>query len=224
MYQGLPELRKWRICVYVRKCNVDAINDELEMNLGGQRRVRCAIHEQFLVKQPTTCTLQCCIRLCTRSCRWICQARRLQCLIGLWYCHGKDLVNKSCVSDVNLDMTGRLLRNKQPRAATVALATSDSESDCDVDERILAPLRIDDFSSADDWLPLHSRKDSIPVYDVNRRVPGHYLWNDAYSVMHRTDRYSRVRSNAILHHIVAAGKCASVSLLYPEAQLFPRIF
>jgi hypothetical protein len=145
MHQGLPRSCNWRICVYVRQRNLKAVNEELQMNLGGQQRMRCAIHLQFLVKHPNTCTLRCCVSRCTRTCRWICQAGRLQCPIGLCHCHGKDLVSRTFVTDVEMAMEGRLLRQTQPRATTVPFSTSDSESEHDVDERILAPLGTDDF-------------------------------------------------------------------------------
>jgi len=42
--------------------------------------------------------------------------------------------------------------------------------------------------------------------------------------MNRGKRYSDVISNAILEHVVASTNSASISLLYPEGQLFQIIF
>ena len=50
-------------------------------------------------------------------------------------------------------------------------------------------------------------------------------WNQGYGVMTRRNAIgSNVQANAMLQHIVATSNNASVSLLYPESQLFPRIF
>ena len=100
----------------------------------------------------------------------------------------------------------------------------DSDLD-DIDTRVLAPLGIDDFNvDPDAQPPMHSRRDIIPIYDVKRHVPSHVIWNNQYSVLRRGRRFSNVKSNAIIEHIVACTNSPSISLLYPEGQLFPRIF
>jgi len=52
----------------------------------------------------------------------------------------------------------------------------------------------------------------------------HFLWNFHYNVIQRVNRFSDIRTNALMQNIVNMSTSASVSLLYPEGQLFPRIF
>ena len=73
--------------------------------------------------------------------------------------------------------------------------------------------------------PQHSREDMIPIFDVNRNISNHYLWNQKYNVMRRSyGAASTAHKNAIGEHIVAVTGNASVSLMYPKGQLFPSMF
>jgi hypothetical protein len=112
---------------------------------------------------------------------------------------------------------------------------SATDSDCDGNSdlldlcdnernEVLAPIGIAEYFSDEELPPAHTRRDLIPIYDVNRNVPSHLIWNNQYNVMRRGSRFSDVHSNAIIEHIVALTNSPSVSLLYPEGQLFPRIF
>lgn len=95
-----------------------------------------------------------------------------------------------------------------------------------MDERVMAPVGLAGMTEADELAPLHSRKDVVPIYDVSRTaLASHYLFNVRYNVMrhsHGTD--SNLRVNALLEHIVACTDSPCTSLLYPEGQMFPRIF
>jgi len=155
------------------------------------------------------------------------------------------LIAGDAVVAVEIDMVGRILRSNTTGAnadrqhysdvedddsppvddgCRVCGVDSDSSDDDDMDPRVLAPIGVDDVPSDDGPAPLHTRRDIIPIFDINRTVPSHLIWNSQYGVMRRGERYANVRSNAILEHIVASTNSASVSLLYPEGQLFPRIF
>jgi len=147
--------------------------------------------------------------------------------------HGKDLLEDSVTTTVVAGMDGRNLH--VPRSKTAQrhddegdvepISTdSDSDNDSNAEERILAPLDMDDFADQSGPTPMHSRKNLIPVYEVGRHLPSHFVWNCHYGVMRRTSRYSCTRTNAIIEHIAAMSGDASVSLLYPEAQIMPRIF
>jgi Helitron helicase-like domain at N-terminus/PIF1-like helicase len=90
---------------------------------------------------------------------------------------------------------------------------------------VLAPIGIDDFPSEIGAPPIHSRRDLVPIFDINnKKVASHLIFNTHYNVMRRGNRFSDARSNAIMEHIVATTGSPSVSLLYPEGQIFPRIF
>jgi len=227
----------WQILVYARTVSKNVMNEQLECSLNAQQRMHCDYHKLFLVKQPLTCELGCCVKNCTRTARWRCMARGLLCVHGICLAHGTDLVNGDDVVQIEDGMDGRVLKKpKLPVVDTSSEAASrgtsritspdsdlDSDED-DIDVRVLAPIGMEDICSDNDPAPVHSRRDLIPMYDTNQHLPAHYLWNSRYNVMRRTSRNCSVRTNAILQHIVSSTNDASVSLLYPEAQLFPRIF
>ena len=51
----------------------------------------------------------------------------------------------------------------------------------------------------------------IPIYDVNRSIPGHYIWNKGYGVLRRRMHlHSNVQVNAMLQHIVSVTNNACV--------------
>jgi hypothetical protein len=227
----------WRILVYVRRCQLTDIDNDISNNLNRQRRMKCNMHRLFLVKQSVRCDMKCCVKDCTRNARWGCYGRGVSCPHSVCFAHGKDIISGNDVVDVHVDMLGRSLPQNRARADNadsnivldidddVRLNVDSDVDDDDLDPRVLAPLGIDDFFAEPDAMPpTHSRRDMVPIYDVNRDVPSHVIWNSFYNVMHRSDRHSEVRSNAILEHIVASTNSASVSLLFPEGQLFPRIF
>ena len=221
---------RWQLLVYAKKNDKAVMNQQLVSNLNAQQRMRCVVHKLFLVKQPLTCRLRCCVENCYRTARWTCTARGEKCGQSICLTHGQDICNGDAVVDIEIGMSGRRLQQAQvpPVDESSALSSpgADDEFDFDedIDHRVLAPISMEDFVGDSDPAPLHSRQDVIPIYDVNRHIPAHYLWNNRYNVMRKWKRYSDVRTNAILQHIVSSTNDASVSLLYPEAQLFPRIF
>ena len=105
---------------------------------------------------------------------------------------------------------------------------SEYSPDIDINEPveyIFAPIGQEDSYGGDEMPPLHARRDVIPVYDINRSIPGHFLWNKGYGVLRRRMHlHANVQANSMLQHIVSVTNNACVSLLFPEAQLFPRIF
>ena len=220
----------WKMLVYVRSCNTKFISKQLEMGLRGQRMMRCADHEIFLAKQPVHCTVDCCVNTCTRKARWCCTGRGSPCPHAVCLSHGEAIIRGDVVVDVECGMMGRRLRRVQNDEAELleeetSVHENFTENDDGEDTVVLLPLGVDAVDEEDCGPPMHSRKDIIPVYEVNRHMPSHFLWNNKYNVMKRTNGVcSNVRTNAILEHIVAVSGNACVSLLYPEAQLFPRIF
>ena len=99
--------------------------------------------------------------------------------------------------------------------------TSDDENAND----IFAPIGQEDSYDQEGRAALHPRKDIIPIYDVNRSIPGHFIWNKGYGVLRRRMHlHGNVQVNAMLQHMVSITDNPCVSLLYPEGQLFPRIF
>jgi hypothetical protein len=143
------------------------------------------------------------------------------------------------IVDIVYNMEGLVLPNQRmvpPAAVTEdplinedgpfnAADTLDIDTPIDEDDFIFVPIGIEDNLDEDDLPAIHSRKDVIPIYDVSRRIPGHFLWNTGYGVLRRKFiKHSNVQTNGIFQHIVAMSDNASVSLMYPEAQLFPRIF
>jgi hypothetical protein len=130
------------------------------------------------------------------------------CNHGLCLAHGTDLSKRAEVTDVEHDMNGRRLAGKRPREEVDELCDqssddSNSGDDSDIDDRVMAPLGLAGQSEGDANLPRHSRLDVIPVYDVNRKLGGHFLWNLRYNVMrHSRGSESSLRVNAMLEHIV----------------------
>ena len=220
----------WSVLIYVKRHSIDSLNDDITRNLICQSRMRCGQHKTFLLKQPLSCNVSCCVKDCDRTSRWRCAGKGRPCFSAVCLAHGKELIGSDNIVDVSFEMVGKRLPvtristmesdgNKLPDES---IGSNDDESD----NEIWAPIGIDDFAGYDDDAPAHSRRDVIPIYNTSETdtVASHYLWNTKYNVMRRADRNQNIRTNSILQHIVASSRCASVSLLYPEAQLFPRIF
>jgi hypothetical protein len=231
---SVVQVSNWKILVYARSRQVQFMNDQLKLNLGSQHRMYCDFHNLFLVKQPASCELPCSVQNCTRTAHWRCLARGEWCCNAVCLAHGKDLLGGDDVVIVQCGMSGRTLRplrsaanapdpDVEPDVGDVG-QNSDAESGDDLDPRVFAPIGINELTVNDDAPPVHSRRDMIPVYDVSNSVPSHFIWNHHYNVMRRSNRHSNIRANAMIEHIVSTSNSACVSLMYPEAQLFPRIF
>ena len=187
----------WQVLVFARSCGIMRMNELLKTGLGGQRKMKCRFHHRFLVKKPVSCSAVCSVRNCTRSARWLCQASNpVLCLNGVFQAHGGDLQKKSGISYIRRGMMGHSLRvlpaRQAPPEDREGEFASSSESDDDEleDDRVWAPLGLAGMNEAYDCPPVHSRRDLIPIYDVNQRyLSGHYLWNQKYNVMpHRWNK------------------------------------
>jgi hypothetical protein len=224
------DFRQWRLLIYVRTGSVTSISDSLTESLGGQNKMWCELHQLYLVKRGRLCAAVCCVRHCDRIARWSCTAKGDTCMNAVCQAHGHDLLKSVGRVNVDADMDGRRLPGQQQRGQDSAdICMEDEDTISDDDERnteILASIGIEDPAGNDEYSALHLRKDIIPIYDVNSSgVPGHYLWNKGYGVMRRRmHNYANMASSSMMQHIVSVTGDACVSLLYPEAQLFPRIF
>ena len=227
---------RWQLLVYTNVLNIDSMSNTLKQSLGGQEKMLCADHNQFLVKQSIHCAISCCVELCERNARWRCLARGNFCSHAVCFSHGRDIMRSATVVDIVQGMKGRRLPgNAKVPCVSSAMEVSD-HSDCDSveyslssgadsDLEMCAPVGQEDAFDSSDYPSLHSRKDVIPIYDVTRSIPGHFLWNKGYGVLRRRfDNHSSVEANSMMQHIISVSSSPCVSLLYPEAQLFPRIF
>jgi hypothetical protein len=226
---------KWSLLIYVVNSSVDDMNHSLCMTLQGQDKMRCELHDLFLCKQSSSCRVVCAVRNCERFCRWQCTGKGEFCTAGVCLGHGKRLLQGDVVVNVVEDMEGDRLSGAHRQVAEPSVTEdvpepvvdddSDSSNDAEDNEEIFAPIGMEDPADASDAPALHSRRDLIPIYDVQRSIAGHFMWNKGYGVLRRRmDLYSNVDCNAMLQHIVSMTNDACVSLLYPEGQLFPRIF
>ena len=147
----------WKVQVYVKSRDITVMNEQLKSGLGGQQKFRCPFHDSYLVKQFMSCTISCCIQDSTRSVRWLCQGSNpVSCLTGLCFAHGSDLLKIGTITDVRQGMTGRRL---PLRPARVRRESSSSESNGDdLDERILAPLRLGGMMEAEDCPPVQPQR------------------------------------------------------------------
>ena len=205
-----------------------------------QTKIRCIDHEMYLAKQPIGCQIPCCVLNCTRFCRWACLGGSLiSCDLGVCLCHGKDILKGDNVVSVTHGMPGRLVRPRPvppivsstsanfrvPLLESIPIPSPEVSEDENEEYEFIAPIGMEDPYDDQDRPSLHARADIIPIYDVNRSLPGHYLWNKGYGVLRRRMHvYANVQANTMMQHIVSITKSACTSLLYPEGQLFPRIF
>ena len=112
-----------------------------------------------------------------------------------------------------------------PLLESIPIPSPEVSEDENEEYAFIAPIGMEDPYDDQDRPSLHARADIIPIYDVNRSVPGHYLWNKGYGVLRRRMHvHANVQANTMMQHIVSITKSACTSLLYPEGQLFPRIF
>ena len=159
----------WRLLIYVKTSSTDSIDDSIARNLNGQTRMRCEHHQNFLVKQPTSSNLECCVKDCNRNARWRCSGRSMPCWSAVCYAHGKDFVNGDNVVEISFEMVGRRLPNRTSAAVNVSNSVPQVESseldDEESNESVCAPIGIDDFAGYDDQAPIHTRQDVVPIYN-----------------------------------------------------------
>jgi len=220
----------WQLFVYSNASKIESINNALLKSLGGQEKMYCNTHHLYLVKKSILCTAMCCVKHCTRNARWLCLARGLPCSHGICFCHGRDILRRNVVVNIEQDIAGRLLKSGARVSTAQPGVPGSSEEDsassgCDSDGEISAPIGQEYVGDGTELPSLHSRKDMIPIYDVNRTIPGHFLWNKGYGVLRRRlHLHPSVEANAMMQHIVSVTGSPSVSLMYPERHLFPRTF
>jgi len=219
----------WNLAVYCKSVDYDYVDACLKSSIGEQKIMRCPLHSKFLVKQPLSCELACCINGCTKKSRWRCLAGGSYCEHGVCFSHGKKFIEDGVAVDVcydNDDYTGSDEFVGGQSVEVLPLVEPDGESDTDSDnDGIFVPIGQETAYDCDDLPSNHSRKDMIPIYDIRNSMSGHYLWNQGYGLLSRKNALgTNTQANAMLQHIVASSNNASVSLIYPEGQLFPRIF
>ena len=223
--QGLI-IHDWKVLVYVKSRHIAYMNEQLELGLLGQRKMRCNDHDLFLVKQPLSCQVPCCTKGCTGMARWRCQGKSDICWHAICFPHGRDVIRGDVVVNIEANMAGRFIRRWHAERDPIEeppAEEEDQERDFldehdveDDDPIILVPTGqneiIDDVESA---APIHTASEKEPVY-IQNNVPAHYIWNNFYDLMKRNNAYRDVRANALMEHIVSTTGNAAVSLLYPE--------
>jgi hypothetical protein len=98
------DFRDWRLLIYALRSNVSRLSDQLRKDLGGQEKIRCDIHRQFLVKQTMSCSVPCCVKDCVRTARWLCLGKGETCCNAVCWAHGKDILHRSDIVNVQMEM------------------------------------------------------------------------------------------------------------------------
>jgi len=118
---------RWQLLVNAKKHDKVVINNQLLSNLNAQQRMRCAVHKLFLVKQPLSCKVQCCVENCCRTARWVRSASGQKCICLV---HGQDICNGDTVVDIDISMTGRRLPHTAIRWQTSTRYPKDKNCAC----------------------------------------------------------------------------------------------
>jgi len=222
----------WSLAVYCKCIDTDYIDACLTSNIGEQKVIRRPLHDQFLVKQPISCELACCVKRCKKKSRSRCLANGNYCEHGVCFSHGKKFVEDGVVVDVCYDSddyadSDEFVAGQSSSSIAPDVHNDITDGDLETlsdDDFIFAPIGQETAYDYDDLPANHSRKDMIPIYDIRNSMSSHYLWNQGYGVLNHRDTFcSNVQANAMLQHIVTMSNNASVSLLYPESQLFTRV-
>lgn len=138
----------WRMLIYCRTRSLNELDESISLNLNGQRPMRCDLHDNWLVKQPVTCDMSCCVQDCTRNATWLCTGGQT-CCHALCYAHGMDLISSEKVINVSNNMSGTRLKRTHVTPSRESLTHEepsqlDSEfSECYCQEQesgVLAPI------------------------------------------------------------------------------------
>ena len=191
----------------------------------GQRQVKCLLHTVPLCSDFPSTKYTCCIRSCKKKTRWRCPI--LQCYFSFCKNHfGQIDIDDSLKKEVIEKIP--LSENCPDEDETVVPANF---SDHDIEKSFFfgptSSETISDVSHIDvdagaPFLGVENEKKS----DDLKNAPVELLFNTYLTVLHRphTQLTSNLKQKRFFQCLVATNSCSSISLLQPEALLFPSIF
>ena len=232
-----------RFFVYSTQSSLHLARQDAVMRTGGQSFVRCLLHGDCLLREQVGTQILCSATFCSTQIRWRC-AHGLpdqQCDTGLCLKHFRLLREQ-------LHDEPQFVASYGPHLHIPHTASEDHTNDVlsedEDDTLILLPQTpntdhddyqiepSDQFGLGLEYLqdacPSTTSPASVPYYlsDTWFSTLGHYLLNNHLQVLKRPGRTQKppVRAQKMLQTICARTPDWTVPLLYPEAQLFPRIF
>jgi predicted GIY-YIG superfamily endonuclease len=231
--------------IYIAASTLQRARDETIQRCGGQSKIRCLLHGDYLIRQQLGSAITCCSAQCRTSIRWRCGhgLGNMQCDIGLCFNHFRKV--RDCAGE-GATTVGRYGPDYLPVLRQhVVVADIDAHSDSETDNLVLGTTTQDDddtdipcdplqrygigANDYSDTCPLATESAVYPSYLSERSCTdtlGHYLLNNHLRVLNRPGKSQKppVRAQTILQSICANTPEWTVPLLYPESQLFPRIF
>ena len=234
---------------YVSVMEVASAKDYVMQRSGGQTGVHCLIHDNFLIREQVGSATLCCVPYCTTAVRWRCSyaIATSQCDTGLCFKHMREA--KSSCQDVRQAVAPfgpHPIQRLHQHADNSHHIDSDGDSNSSEASLILQSLPTDDvltglpadqfdsmqipgFASMDAFCPPFTNPAVSPAYLSERSSKGtlgHYLLNNHLQLLRRSNHSQKppVHAQRLLQTICSRTPQWIVPLLYPEAQLFPRIF
>jgi predicted GIY-YIG superfamily endonuclease len=233
--------------IYTTASTLQHARDDALQRCGGQSKIQCLQHGGYLIREQLGSAITCCSTLCRTSIRWRCGhgLGDIQCDIGLCFHHFRQVRKDAgdCTQTVARYGPEWHADLPQPREH---VQEPDSDADSDDGEHVLLAATAMDDDQGDipcdplqryaiggneysDNCPLATSSSIYPSYLSEHSTPdtlGHYLLNNHLRVLNRRGKSQKppVRAQTILQSICARTPEWTVPLLYPESQLFPRIF
>jgi hypothetical protein len=232
-----------RLLIYGTDTKLQEAREDVLKRCGGQSKIVCLLHGDYLLRQQKGCAILCCVPRCKTGIRWCCShgVGHVQCTVGLCLHHFKLYILNPQDTPIAIAMYGP--EPQQGRAQVLPVLDGNLPDEDDAVEEILA-LTVNDTDAQD--IPCHpleryaigannygcpditsSTVDAAFLSESSSHgTLGHYLLNNHLQVLNRSTKSQKppVAAQKILQQICARTPEWTVPLIYPESQLFPRIF
>jgi predicted GIY-YIG superfamily endonuclease len=249
--QFIPQQR-YGLLVYHNTTTREHFDDIVTRSIGGQRKVMCANHKTFLVKEPKSSSTLCTLRNCSKPANHRClhglgnSLYECQCSVAVCLKHFRLFCAADGVTCIDVDVSTLQNVNIDDISQDNEEASDDDQDDDDdleLDEFVplnqfqLEDDELDDvgingqnFLTGDNILPsdvidsTHTRKMLFPINSRNS-TQSHCLLNETYGLLKRRyNKHASAKNLQLMHQFVTRTASPAVSLLFPESVLFPSIF
>jgi hypothetical protein len=235
-----------RFLVYVNTGALHQARRHVLEQCGGQIKITCLLHGGYLLRQQMGCAIACCTMSCKTGIRWRCPEGLgyIQCSVGLCMHHFRQAVHTAAGGTASIAVYGPEMRNPLHPQLLHDEHQDDYNPDMDEDNVLVAAHDADvddipcnplerygiggnDYPTEECPTITSSSATACFLSDSSSTTTlGHYLLNNHLQVLNRSTKSQKapVAAQKILQQICARTPEWTVPLLFPESQLFPRIF
>ena len=240
--------------IYVKNHRSDLMQKSLQSLCNGQSIIRCILHEYSLIREQRGMSIECVVHGCVGKIQWRCSngLGHHQCAVGVCRKHFNQFVTDKNhnlhdkpymigeygprrENDLRLPQRrGLVPEDEQNEEGAADQDVVDDpfeiflQGDGNEPESIIDEATLEDNDCGFVPCPTTTSILKRPIFssDASTSSAGHYLLNHHLRVMSRTAVMKKppISTLKFLQNLCAKQPHGRVSLLYPEAMLFPRIF